>query len=144
MIPCVIPCTTGYGSEAAKVNGATIWNNIHRNIRELRNNHELNEGLMEYYVSLYVWWINELLHIRTVKCQDVNKWNTRLVLILNYSVMWKHWEVPIEDMSGQIGLIVFLIASSIRLCVLWRPIPNGSYCLEYVCEVDHWHVICWK
>ena len=71
----VIPCRTWYGSKAVKVNGALLWNNIHKNIRELRSMPELKEGLLKYYITLYVWWINELLHICTVKCQDVIIWN---------------------------------------------------------------------
>ena len=50
----VISCRTGYGSKAVKVNGALLWNNIHRNIRELRSMPELKEGLFKYYISLYM------------------------------------------------------------------------------------------
>ena len=113
----VIPCTTGYGSKAVKVNGALPRNNTHRDIRELGNMSELKEGLMEYYISLYVWWINESLLISFVKCQDMIMWKICHVLILKYSVMWKHWEVPIEKMCEQIRLIIFLVASSMRLCL---------------------------
>ena len=51
----VIPCRTVYGSKAVKVNGALLWNNIHKNIRELRSMPELKEGLLKYYIALYVW-----------------------------------------------------------------------------------------
>ena len=50
----VIPCRTGYGSKAVKVNGALFWNNIHRNIRELISMPDLKEVLLKYYISLYV------------------------------------------------------------------------------------------
>ena len=51
----VISCRTGYGFKAIKINGAFLGNNIHRNIRKLRNMPELKEGLLKYYISLYVW-----------------------------------------------------------------------------------------
>ena len=51
----VIPCRTGYGSKAVKVNGALLWNNIYRNIRELRSMAEVKEGLLKYNISLYMW-----------------------------------------------------------------------------------------
>ena len=46
----VITCRKGYGSKAVKVNGALLWNNIHKNIRELRSMPELKEGLLKYYI----------------------------------------------------------------------------------------------
>ena len=82
-----MPYKKGYGSKAVKVNSALLWNNIHKNIRELRSVPHLKEGLFKYHVSPYLWWIDELLHTCTVKCQDVIMWNNCHFEIMNYSVM---------------------------------------------------------
>ena len=69
----VIPCRTGYGAKTVKVNGAVLWSNIHRNIREWRNMQDLKTSCWN---TIYIYKCGEVVIIIYLYCkmQDVIIW----------------------------------------------------------------------
>ena len=124
------------GDRAVRVAGATLWNNMHKDMTHYRLRKWFKGRLIKHYIAKYhVWWIDW--------CLFLSVFDTYLPL-LALKIAFFYSELSCHFVLYRPGyhLHFYLVVSKMSLVLPWQPPADNNVCFCLVKECFLY--ICWK
>ena len=133
IVPQVRICV---GDRAVRVAGATLWNNMHKDMTQYRLKKCLKGRLRKHYIAKYhVWCIDW--------CLFLSVFDTYLsLLVLKIALFYSELSCHFVSYRPGYHLHFYLVVSKMSLVLPWQPPADNNVCF---CLVKEYYLyICWK
>ena len=133
IVPQVRICV---GDRAVRVAGATLWNNMHKDMTQYRLRKCLKGRLRKHYIAKYhVWCIDW--------CLFLSVFDTYLSLhVLKIALFCSELSCHFVSYRPGYHLHFHLVVSKMSIVLLWKPPADNYVCF---CLVKEYYLyICWK